>query len=129
MSGTSTLAFADGARPAESAAATSVVGLREGDTGPTVQAVQQKLIDFGYYVAGGADGHFGAGTTAALRVFQQQNGLNPTGVVTENTATLSRTRRRGAAGGTSATPRQQQPRRRRLRRPPRQGRSSGSARA
>ena len=28
----------------------------------------------------------GPGTTAALRVFQQQNGLNPTGVVTENTA-------------------------------------------
>ncbi len=54
--------------------------------GPTVLAVQQKLIGFGYYVAGGADGHFGAGTTAALRVFQKQNGLNPTGVVTENTA-------------------------------------------
>ena len=57
-------------------------------------AVQQKLIGFGYYVAGGADGHFGPGTTAALRVFQQQNGLNPTGVVTENTA-----RYLGLAGG------------------------------
>ena len=69
-----------------------------GRPGPTVQAVQQKLIDFGYYVAGGADGHFGPGTTAALRVFQQQNGLNPTGVVTENTA-----RYLGLAAGVPAT--------------------------
>ena len=97
MAGTSTLAVAHGTRPAESVAAVSVVGLREGDTGPTVLAVQQKLIGFGYFVAGGADGHFGPGTTAALRVFQQQNGLNPTGVVTENTA-----RYLGLSGGVAA---------------------------
>ena len=86
MAATSTLAFAEGSRPAEAAAVASVVGLRQGDSGATVQAVQQKLIDLGYYVAEGANGTFGAGTAAALRVFQQQNGLNPTGVVTENTA-------------------------------------------
>ena len=101
-----------------------MVGLREGDSGATVQAVQQKLIGFGYYVAGGADGHFGPGTTAALRVFQQQNGLNPTGVVTENTA-----RYLGLAGGVPAVRR----RRRHSRQPrpptsqPRRGRSSVSA--
>ena len=83
--------------PADAVAATSVVGLRQGATGPAVQAVQEKLIGFGYYVAGGADGNFGTGTTAALRVFQQQNGLNPTGVVTENTA-----RYLGLAGGVPA---------------------------
>ncbi len=84
---TSTLAFADAtARRPAAESTTAVVGLRQGDTGPGVQAVQQKLISFGYYVADGADGHFGAGTTAALRVFQRQNGLNPTGVVTEPTA-------------------------------------------
>ena len=98
MAGTSTLAFAEASRPTEAAAAASVVGLRQGDSGPTVQAVQQKLIDFGYYVADGANGTFGAGTTAALRVFQQQNGLNPTGVVTENTA-----RYLGLAAGVPAT--------------------------
>ena len=86
LAASSTLAVAEGARPANAVAATSVVGLRQGATGPAVQAVQEKLIGFGYYVAGGADGNFGTGTTAALRVFQQQNGLNPTGVVTENTA-------------------------------------------
>ena len=93
-------AFADAAarRPARRVD-TSVVGLRQGDAGPGVQAVQQKLIVFGYYVADGADGHFGAGTTAALRVFQQQNGLNPTGVVTETDGALSRARRGVPASG------------------------------
>jgi peptidoglycan hydrolase-like protein with peptidoglycan-binding domain len=86
LAGTSTLAVADAPRPTAAVEATSVVGLRQGASGPAVQALQEKLIGFGYYVAGGADGNFGAGTTAALRVFQQQNGLNPTGVVTENTA-------------------------------------------
>jgi peptidoglycan hydrolase-like protein with peptidoglycan-binding domain len=104
LTGTSTLTFADGRRPAESTAASSVVGLGEGDSGPTVQAVQQKLIGFGYYVAGGADGNFGAGTTAALRVFQQQNGLNPTGVVTENTARYLGLAGGVPAGGTPAAP-------------------------
>ncbi len=70
-----------------------------------MQAVQQKLIGFGYYVAGGADGHFGAGTAAALRVFQQQNGLNPTGVVTENTARYLGLAGGVPAGGTPAAPR------------------------
>ena len=99
---TSTLAFADAAarRPAAEST-TAVVGLRQGDTGPGVQAVQQKLISFGYYVADGADGHFGPGTTAALRVFQRQNGLNPTGVVTENDGALSRAGRHGAAAATA----------------------------
>ena len=92
--GTSTIAVAGGPSPTSATSAASVVGLRQGDSGPTVQAVQQKLVGLGYYVAGGADGNFGPGTTAALRVFQQQNGLNPTGVVTENTA-----RYLGLAGG------------------------------
>jgi peptidoglycan hydrolase-like protein with peptidoglycan-binding domain len=96
MTGASTLTFAAGRPSAEGPAAASVVGLREGDVGPTVKAVQQKLIGFGYYVSGGADGRFGPGTAAALRVFQQQNGLNPTGVVTESTA-----RYLGLAGGVS----------------------------
>lgn len=93
----STLASADGVRPSERPATVSVVGLRQGSTGDGVLAVQQKLIGFGYYVAGGADGRFGAGTTAALRVFQRQNGLDPSGIVTESTA-----RYLGLAGGAAS---------------------------
>ena len=81
-----TEAGASSADATAEAATVTVIGLREGAEGAGVLAVQQKLISFGYYVAGGADGHFGPGTTAALREFQEQNGLNPTGVVTENTA-------------------------------------------
>ena len=122
LAGNSTLAFAEGARPAEVAAATSVVGLREGASGPAVLAVQQKLIGFGYYVAGGADGNFAAGTTAALRVFQQQNGLNPTGVVTENTARYLGLAEGVPAGGAAPAARRRSPRR------PRRDRPSGFAR-
>ena len=104
MTGTSTMAFAGERRPSESTTAASVVGLHEGDVGSTVQAVQQKLIGLGYYVAGGADGHFGPGTAAALRVFQKQNGLNPTGVVTENTARYLGLSGGVPAGGTPAAP-------------------------
>jgi peptidoglycan hydrolase-like protein with peptidoglycan-binding domain len=102
ITATSTLAVAATGRPAADAPTTSVVGLREGDSGAGVQAVQQKLVGLGYYVAGGADGRFGAGTTAALRVFQRQNGLNPTGVVTENTARYLGLSGGVAAGGTAA---------------------------
>ena len=87
-----------GASTAE-AGVVPVVGLRQGSEGPGVLAVQQKLIRLGYFVADGASGVFGSGTTAALRVFQQQNGLNPTGVVTENTAKYL-----GLAAGASASP-------------------------
>jgi peptidoglycan hydrolase-like protein with peptidoglycan-binding domain len=98
MATTSTMAFAHDVH-AEESETVSVIGLRQGSQGPGVVAVQKKLIGFGYYVAGGADGVFGPGTTSALSVFQRQNGLNPTGVVTENTA-----RYLGLAGGAPASP-------------------------
>lgn len=102
VAGTTSVADAGAPTPALAPGETgalSVIGLRQGATGPAVLAVQQKLISFGYFVAGGADGNFGAGTTAALRVFQEQNGLNPTGVVTENTA-----RYLGLSNGVAAAP-------------------------
>lgn len=64
---------------------TSVIGLREGASGEGVRAVQDKLTGFGYVIQDTA-GVFGTSTTRVLRTFQEQNGLNPTGVVTENTA-------------------------------------------
>ncbi len=77
--------------------ATSVVGLREGSSGDGVRAVQEKLISFGYVIREGANGVFGPSTTRVLRHFQEQNGLNPTGVVTENTAKYL-----GLSGGVTA---------------------------
>ena len=82
----------------------SVVGLREGAQGPGVVAVQQTLINFGYVIRSGADGTFGPSTTAVLRVFQTQNGLNPTGVVTENTAKYLGLSAGAAAPAAPATP-------------------------
>ena len=102
IAGATSVGDALGPRPAEETGdntTVSVIGLREGADGPGVLAVQQKLITFGYYVSSGADGHFGPGTTAALEVFQEQNGLNPTGVVTENTAKYL-----GLLAGVSITP-------------------------
>ncbi|MGI8793654.1 MAG: peptidoglycan-binding protein [Acidimicrobiales bacterium] len=66
--------------------ASSIIGLRTGSEGPGVVAVQERLLSFGYVISGGANGVFGASTEKVVRVFQQQNGLNPTGVITENTA-------------------------------------------
>ena len=84
---------------ASTPAAVSVVGLRAGDQGPEVVAVQQRLLGFGYVLRAGADGVFGPDTARALRHFQASNGLNPTGVVTENTA-----RYLGLSGGVAAAP-------------------------
>ena len=65
-------------------ASSSVVGLRLGDRGPGVTAVQQRLTSHGYVLP--VDGVFGPRTDLVLRSFQASSGLNPTGVVTVNTA-------------------------------------------
>ena len=49
-----------------------------------MQAVQRRLVSFGYVVDG--DGVFGPATERAVRHFQRSNGLEPSGVVTEATA-------------------------------------------
>jgi peptidoglycan hydrolase-like protein with peptidoglycan-binding domain len=79
-------AGAPAAVPAPAADAVTVVGLREGATGNGVVLVQQKLLERGYVLPNGANGVFGSSTTRALEHFQKASGLNPTGVVTENTA-------------------------------------------
>ena len=78
------LGLASAATPAPSpapapaaSAATGLVGL--GSTGPLVTQVQQALINFGWPIASGADGVFGASTERALKAFQKANGLGVSG--------------------------------------------------
>jgi hypothetical protein len=58
--------------------------LREGDTGPRVRRLQRALARLGYDVT--PDGVFGPGTTAAVRGFQADAGLDADGVVGSRTA-------------------------------------------
>ena len=73
--------------PASAATATSIVAQR-GDHSATVTAIQRALVAAGIPVAGGVDGWYGAGTTAAVTRFQQLRGLPATGAVDTATATL-----------------------------------------
>lgn len=55
--------------------------LRKGSFGENVAKMQTLLIELGYDCAGyGADGDFGNGTEASLKLFQRQHGLKETGV-------------------------------------------------
>ncbi len=62
-------------------ASSPLLGLTQGARSDAVKQLQQKLIDSGVAVTGGADGIFGAGTTAALKQFQTAKGLAVTGTV------------------------------------------------
>jgi peptidoglycan hydrolase-like protein with peptidoglycan-binding domain len=58
--------------------------LKQGSSGPDVMTLQQKLIAAGY-LAGTADGNFGAATQAAVIKFQQAKNLPADGVVGAST--------------------------------------------
>ena len=68
-------------------AASSNPVARRGDQSPTVALLQRALVAAGIVVKGGADGVFGPGTEAAVRLYQQQRGLIVDGVATVATAT------------------------------------------
>jgi hypothetical protein len=55
--------------------------LRRGARGAGAKAVQQALVALGIPVEGGADGLFGAGSEAAVKVFQASKNLSVDGVV------------------------------------------------
>ena len=63
-----------------------LVGLRPGALGDSVAALQRRLLDLGITVRGGADGVFGPATAQSLKLFQDQRGLEKTGIVDEVTA-------------------------------------------
>ncbi len=52
-----------------------LLGLTQGAQGEAVRQLQQRLIDIGIPVNGGADGVFGPGTTTAVKEFQGRPGV------------------------------------------------------
>jgi peptidoglycan hydrolase-like protein with peptidoglycan-binding domain len=77
--------------------------IQEGTTDTeTTKLLQQRLGQLGYSVT--VDGSFGPGTTAAVKEFQTNNGLDPTGVVDAATwAKLGSSNAVGASGTSGAT--------------------------
>lgn len=67
-------------------ASSPFLGLTTGARGDAVRQLQQNLLDRGIAVAGGADGIYGPGTTAAVKEFQRQLGFSPSGSVNAATA-------------------------------------------
>lgn len=63
----------------DNAARLSYETLAVGSEGTRVRALQQALTELGFYNQT-IDGQFGAGTIAALKAFQKQNNLRPTGI-------------------------------------------------
>ncbi len=60
--------------------------VKQGARGGITRLIQQRLISLGYPCGrSGADGDFGPGTRAAVRVFQQKRGLAADGIVGKNT--------------------------------------------
>ncbi|MFI1729991.1 peptidoglycan-binding protein [Streptomyces acidicola] len=60
-----------------------IVTVRQGSSGPAVQAVQSQLNSRGYSLA--VDGAFGPGTDSAVRSFQSARRLTVDGIVGSNT--------------------------------------------
>ena len=61
----------------------SAASLKAGMTGTAVKALQQQLVKRGYLSS--ADGDYGSGTTAAVKLFQQHAGLTADGVAGSGT--------------------------------------------
>ena len=80
------LLFSSGSAQAGTPAVAALQGLTTGSSGESVKALQEALIARGIAVVGGADGHFGPKTLAALNEFQRSVGLEVTNSVDEATA-------------------------------------------
>jgi hypothetical protein len=61
---------------------------RRGSQGPEVQRLQEEMVDIGYLTRAQLQtgpGRFGPQTDAALKTFQRNHGIDPTGVLTDQT--------------------------------------------
>lgn len=76
------------------------VTYRQGSSGTAVRTIQEKLVRWGYF-EGPVDGIYGSKTAAAVRRFQQQNGLSADGVA--GAATLSALGMPSGGGGGTAS--------------------------
>ena len=75
---------------------------KKGSGGETVSQIQTRLKNWGYY-DGTVDGVYGSRTEAAVRFFQQKNGLSPDGQVGDQTlAALGISPGSGGGGGSDA---------------------------
>lgn len=61
--------------------------LKTGSQGMAVAELQNRLLELGYY-EGEVDGQFGPGTQAAVKRFQEQNGLDADGIAGTETRNL-----------------------------------------
>ena len=68
-----------GSSGSSSSSTTSSTTLRPGSSGPEVKKLQSRLKELKYY-SGNVDGDYGAGTTAAVKKFQQNNNLKADGI-------------------------------------------------
>ncbi|MDJ0553577.1 MAG: peptidoglycan-binding protein [Microcoleaceae cyanobacterium MO_207.B10] len=81
--------FSSGDKPDSDAilSPSSSVYLRRGDSAPTVAALQRKLRELGYFTAN-ITSYYGPITERAVREYQQDNGIPPTGKVEPTTWSL-----------------------------------------
>ncbi|MBE5788592.1 MAG: CHAP domain-containing protein [Clostridiales bacterium] len=60
------------------------ITMRFGNTGEKVRSLQEKLIYLGYLDESLLSGHFGTGTMKAVRAFQSDHALRPSGIATRD---------------------------------------------
>lgn len=78
------------------------LAMSRGDSGPDVLAVQQRLVDLGYWIAA-TDGTFGTLTVQAVMAFQKVTGLPVTGAVDPTTKAHIEAAQRPSPQSTSGT--------------------------
>ena len=76
----------------------SAASYQRGSSGDTVKEIQRRLSDWGYY-SGRVDGIYGSKTEAAVRYFQQKNGLSVDGKVGKQTLAALGINAGGSANG------------------------------
>ena len=75
---------------------------KKGSRGDTVSEIQTRLKNWGYY-SGAVDGLYGSRTEAAVRWFQQKNGLSVDGQVGDQTLAALGISPSGGGGGSGAS--------------------------